>query len=154
LTLILANGRSEVTRVEIADAFSSIAPSLLPRHALLSDFRHACFSLRHESRLDEEPLSKEAVVEPGRLLKILQKGLVYMAVEAHVNPVSCCSQSCEEGRIRMWMQTFPIVESNCGLQETCMLTHNIPFLVYPPLAGRIREGMFGSFPPSRSSSRL
>lgn len=53
-------------------------------------FQHACFSLRHEGRLDEDPLSSEAVIEPGRLLKLLQKGLLYMAVEAHVNEVSTC----------------------------------------------------------------
>lgn len=75
-------------RVKTADIRPPVGLSLLLLHARPSDFRHACFSLRHESRLDEEPLSKEAVVEPGRLLKILQKGLVYMAVEAHVNPVS------------------------------------------------------------------
>ncbi|PWN89675.1 WD40 repeat-like protein [Acaromyces ingoldii] len=51
-----------------------------------SGFHHSCFSLRHESRLDEEPLSKEAVIEPGQLVKVLQKGLLYLAVEAHVNP--------------------------------------------------------------------
>lgn len=51
-------------------------------------FHHACFALRNEGRLDDEPLSREAVIEPGRLLRFLQKGLRYMAVEAHVNPVS------------------------------------------------------------------
>lgn len=44
--------------------------------------------MRHEGRLDEDPLSKEAVIEPGRLVKLLQKGLLYLAVEAHVNPVN------------------------------------------------------------------
>lgn len=53
-----------------------------------SGLHHSCFSLRHESRLDDEPLSKEAVIEPGQLVKVLQKGLLYLAVEAHVNPVS------------------------------------------------------------------
>jgi transducin (beta)-like 1 len=50
-----------------------------------SGFHHACFSLRHEARLDEDPLSKEAVIEAGQLVKYLQKGLLYMTVEAHVN---------------------------------------------------------------------
>lgn len=43
--------------------------------------------------MDDEPLSKEAVIEPGQLVKILQKGLLYLAVEAHVNSVS------EKGKI-------------------------------------------------------
>lgn len=60
-------------------------------------FQHACFSLRHEGRLDEDPLSKEAVIEPGRLLKLLQKGLLYMAVEAHVNDVSTAKMTGDDG---------------------------------------------------------
>lgn len=63
-------------------------------------FHHSCFSLRHESRLDEEPLSKEAVIEPGQLVKVLQKGLLYLAVEAHVNPVSKCQVSRKFGRVQ------------------------------------------------------
>ncbi|KAL9934094.1 hypothetical protein V8E36_007176 [Tilletia maclaganii] len=50
-----------------------------------SGFYHACFSLRHESRLDDEPLSREAIIEPGQLVRILQKGLLFLAVEAHIN---------------------------------------------------------------------
>ncbi|CAO1615554.1 unnamed protein product [Parajaminaea phylloscopi] len=66
---------------------SSAEVNLLVYHYLKeSGFHHACFSLRHEGRLDEEPLSKEAVIEPGRLIRMLQKGLLYMAVETHVNP--------------------------------------------------------------------
>ncbi|PWN49594.1 hypothetical protein IE53DRAFT_369626 [Violaceomyces palustris] len=47
-------------------------------------FLHASFSLRHESRLDDSPLSKEAIIEPGQLVRMLQKGLLYSAVESHV----------------------------------------------------------------------
>lgn len=59
--------------------------NLLVYHYLKeSGFHHASFSLRHESRLDDYPLSKEAVVEPGQLVRFLQKGLVYASVEAHI----------------------------------------------------------------------
>lgn len=58
-----------------------------------SGFHHACFALRHESRLDEEPLSHEAIIEPGRLIKVLEKGLLYMSVEAHIDEVSRLQRS-------------------------------------------------------------
>lgn len=59
--------------------------NLLVYHYLKeSGFHHASFSLRHESRLDEYPLSKEAIVEPGQLIRFLQKGLIYASVEAHI----------------------------------------------------------------------
>ncbi|SPO20273.1 related to Nuclear receptor co-repressor/HDAC3 complex subunit TBLR1 [Ustilago trichophora] len=59
--------------------------NLLVYHYLKeSGFHHASFSLRHESRLDDYPLSKEAIVEPGQLVRFLQKGLVYASVEAHI----------------------------------------------------------------------
>ncbi|ETS63835.1 hypothetical protein PaG_02154 [Moesziomyces aphidis] len=59
--------------------------NLLVYHYLKeSGFHHASFSLRHESRLDDTPLSKEAIVEPGQLVRFLQKGLLYASVEAHV----------------------------------------------------------------------
>ncbi|KAK0565305.1 hypothetical protein OC844_001272 [Tilletia horrida] len=60
--------------------------NLLVYHYLKeSGFYHACYALRHESRLDDEPLSREAIIEPGQLVRILQKGLLFLAVEAHVN---------------------------------------------------------------------
>ncbi|KAK0520482.1 hypothetical protein OC835_007193 [Tilletia horrida] len=63
--------------------------NLLVYHYLKeSGFYHACYALRHESRLDDEPLSREAIIEPGQLVRILQKGLLFLAVEAHVNEVS------------------------------------------------------------------
>ncbi|CEH15800.1 Beta-transducin family (WD-40 repeat) protein [Ceraceosorus bombacis] len=46
-------------------------------------FMHSCFSLRHEARLDDAPGANDAIVEPGTLLRYLQKGLLYAAVEAH-----------------------------------------------------------------------
>ncbi|KAE8212075.1 hypothetical protein CF327_g4243 [Tilletia walkeri] len=65
---------------------SSSEINLLVYHYLKeSGFYHSCFSLRHEGRLDDEPLSREAIVEPGQLVRILQKGLLFLAVEAHVN---------------------------------------------------------------------
>ncbi|CAO1634199.1 unnamed protein product [Sympodiomycopsis kandeliae] len=66
---------------------SSAEVNLLVYHYLKdSGFLHTCFSLRHEARLDDDPLSQQAIVEPERLLKLLQKGLLFMSVEAHVNP--------------------------------------------------------------------
>ncbi|UZJ51010.1 hypothetical protein CBS101457_000330 [Exobasidium rhododendri] len=71
----------------MAPICSASQVNLLVYHYLKeSGFNHACFSLRHEGRLDDEPLSREAVIEPGQLVKVLQKGLLYLAVEAHVNP--------------------------------------------------------------------
>ncbi|KAK0556590.1 hypothetical protein OC846_001034 [Tilletia horrida] len=65
---------------------SSSEINLLVYHYLKeSGFLHSCFALRHESRLDDEPLSKEGDIEPGQLVRILQKGLLFLAVEAHVN---------------------------------------------------------------------
>ncbi|CAD6985879.1 unnamed protein product [Tilletia controversa] len=65
---------------------SSSEINLLVYHYLKeSGFYHSCFSLRHEGRLDDEPLSREAIVEPGQLVRILQKGLLFLAVESHVN---------------------------------------------------------------------
>lgn len=55
-----------------------------PHHTGL---HHACFALRHESRLDEEPLSHQAIVAPGRLIEVLEKGLAYLNVEAHIDEV-------------------------------------------------------------------
>ena len=69
----------------MAPLCTSAEVNLLVYHYLKeSGFHHASFSLRHESRLDDEPLSKEAVVEPGQLVRFLQKGLVYASVEAHI----------------------------------------------------------------------
>ncbi|KAJ1030104.1 hypothetical protein NDA16_001017 [Ustilago loliicola] len=69
----------------MAPLCTSAEVNLLVYHYLKeSGFHHASFSLRHESRLDDEPLSKEAVVEPGQLVRFLQKGLMYASVEAHI----------------------------------------------------------------------
>lgn len=66
--------------------FSASEVNLLIYHYLKeSGFQHSCFTLRNESRLDDEPLSHEAVIEPGKLVGLLEKALVYMSVEAHVN---------------------------------------------------------------------
>ncbi|KDN41526.1 WD40 repeat-like protein [Tilletiaria anomala UBC 951] len=70
----------------MAPVCTSSEINLLVYHYLKeSGFSHACFSLRHEGRLDDDPLSKEAIIEPGRLIRVLQKGLLYLAVESHVN---------------------------------------------------------------------
>lgn len=69
----------------MAPLCTSSEVNLLVYHYLKeSGFHHASFSLRHESRLDDEPLSKEAIIEPGQLVRFLQKGLIYASVEAHV----------------------------------------------------------------------
>ncbi|EST06523.1 LisH dimerization motif, subgroup [Kalmanozyma brasiliensis GHG001] len=69
----------------MAPLCTSAEVNLLVYHYLKeSGFHHASFSLRHESRLDDEPLSKEAVIEPGQLVRFLQKGLIYASVEAHI----------------------------------------------------------------------
>ncbi|SOV01493.1 related to Nuclear receptor co-repressor/HDAC3 complex subunit TBLR1 [Ustilago sp. UG-2017a] len=69
----------------MAPLCTSAEVNLLVYHYLKeSGFHHASFSLRHESRLDDEPLSKQAIVEPGQLVRFLQKGLIYASVEAHI----------------------------------------------------------------------
>lgn len=69
----------------MAPLCTSAEVNLLVYHYLKeSGFHHASFSLRHESRLDDEPLSKEAIIEPGQLIRFLQKGLIYASVEAHI----------------------------------------------------------------------
>lgn len=69
-----------------APILSASQINLLIYHYLKeSGFHHSCFSFRHESRLDDEPLSHEAVIEPGRLIQALEKGLLYMSVEAHID---------------------------------------------------------------------
>ncbi|KAJ9476578.1 SIR4-interacting protein SIF2 [Pseudozyma hubeiensis] len=69
----------------MAPLCTSSEVNLLVYHYLKeSGFHHASFSLRHESRLDDEPLSKEAIIEPGQLVRFLQKGLIYASVEAHI----------------------------------------------------------------------
>lgn len=69
----------------MAPLCTSAEVNLLVYHYLKeSGFHHASFSLRHESRLDDEPLSKEAIIEPGQLVRFLQKGLIYASVEAHI----------------------------------------------------------------------
>ncbi|SAM60802.1 related to Nuclear receptor co-repressor/HDAC3 complex subunit TBLR1 [Ustilago bromivora] len=69
----------------MAPLCTSAEVNLLVYHYLKeSGFHHASFSLRHESRLDDEPLSKQAIVEPGQLVRFLQKGLIYSSVEAHI----------------------------------------------------------------------
>lgn len=69
----------------MAPLCTSAEVNLLVYHYLKeSGFLHASFSLRHEARLDDSPLSKEAIVEPDQLVRYLQKGLIYAAVEAHV----------------------------------------------------------------------
>ena len=73
----------------MAPVCTSSEINLLVYHYLKeSGFTHSCFSLRHEGRLDDDPLAKQAIIEPGRLIRVLQKGLLYLAVEAHANPVS------------------------------------------------------------------
>ncbi|KAN0060479.1 hypothetical protein ACQY0O_007810 [Thecaphora frezii] len=62
----------------------TLLPSFSSAHLVATGFHHASFSLRHESRLDDSPLSREAIVEPGQLIRFLQRGLIYSAVEAHV----------------------------------------------------------------------
>ncbi|SNX81924.1 related to Nuclear receptor co-repressor/HDAC3 complex subunit TBLR1 [Melanopsichium pennsylvanicum] len=69
----------------MAPLCTSAEVNLLVYHYLKeSGFHHASFSLRHESRLDDSSLSKEAIVEPGQLVRFLQKGLIYASVEAHI----------------------------------------------------------------------
>lgn len=69
-------------------ACKSAEVNLLVYHYLKeSGFAHTCFALRHEARLDDDPQSQQAVVEPGALIRTLQKGLLYLAVEAHIKPV-------------------------------------------------------------------
>ncbi|EPQ28993.1 uncharacterized protein PFL1_03283 [Pseudozyma flocculosa PF-1] len=69
----------------MAPLCTSVEVNLLVYHYLKeSGFHHASFALRHESRLDDSPLSHEAIIEPGQLIRYLQRGLVYSAVEAHV----------------------------------------------------------------------
>lgn len=72
----------------LEDLSTSSASTQLTRCVYLSGFAHASFSLRHEARLDEAPHANEAVVAPGALVRFLQKGLLYCAVEAHVSEVS------------------------------------------------------------------
>ncbi|PWZ01417.1 WD40 repeat-like protein [Testicularia cyperi] len=70
----------------MAPLCTSAEVNLLIYHYLKeSGFLHASFSLRHESRLDDSPLSKEAIVEPGQLVRYLEKGLAYASAEAHID---------------------------------------------------------------------
>lgn len=73
----------------MAPLLSSAEINLLIYHYLSdSGFNHSAFSLRHEASLDDNPITKSAVVPPGQLVAFLTKGLLYRAVEEHVRPVS------------------------------------------------------------------
>ena len=65
--------------------FSASEMNLLVYHYLKeSGFHHACFALRYEARLDDLPVAHEPVVQPGQLLRYVQKGLLYATAERHV----------------------------------------------------------------------
>lgn len=90
-----------------APILSASQINLLIYHYLKeSGFHHSCFNFRHESRLDDEPLSHEAVVEPGRLIQVLEKGLLYMSVEAHID---------DDGREKSCSAPFSII----GPEHVC-----------------------------------
>ncbi|KAL1919846.1 uncharacterized protein VTP21DRAFT_1777 [Calcarisporiella thermophila] len=58
---------------------------LIYRYLLESGFNHTSFAFQHESRINKSDLLKSAKVQPGALITVLQKGLQYMEVEAHLN---------------------------------------------------------------------
>ena len=65
--------------------FSASEMNLLVYHYLKeSGFHHACFALRYEARLDDLPVAHEPVVQPGQLLRYVQKGLLYALSLIHI----------------------------------------------------------------------
>ncbi|RKP09615.1 WD40-repeat-containing domain protein [Thamnocephalis sphaerospora] len=58
--------------------------ALIYRYLEESGFRHASFAFHYESHLEETGLL-DRKIQPGALIRILHKGMLYMSMEAHVN---------------------------------------------------------------------
>lgn len=58
---------------------------LIYRYLAESGFSHSSFSFANESGILKSDI-KGSLVGPGTLIRILQKGLLYMSLEAHVSP--------------------------------------------------------------------
>ncbi|KAJ1927436.1 hypothetical protein IWQ60_002943 [Tieghemiomyces parasiticus] len=57
---------------------------LVLRYLRESGFKHAAFSFQYESQLDQDAFQDQPV-KPGALLSVLQRGLQYLSLEAHLN---------------------------------------------------------------------
>ena len=57
------------------------------RFLLSKGFHHTTFTFQQESRADALDV-QNGDVQPGALINLIQKGLLYMDIETHMNPVS------------------------------------------------------------------
>lgn len=72
-------------RLKMTNLTSDEINYLIYRYLAESGFSHSSFSFANESGILKSDI-KGSQVSPGFLIRILQKGLLYMSLEAHVSP--------------------------------------------------------------------